>query len=244
VRLDFNRVAKDYDAGRRLSDEALAAWRAAVTPYVPDVERPLILDLGCGTGRFAAALARWFHARVIGLDVAREMLRRAAPHPDVDYALAHAQHLPLRDASVDVAWLSTVTHHVPNLHACARELRRALRPDRPVLIRGWFPGREDVLHFRYFPASRAHAETFPTIDATVDAFATAGFRKQALESVAQVSARSLAEFRDRVRTRADTTLQAISDDEFAAGLAALDRDVAAETGPAPVISRLDLLVLR
>jgi hypothetical protein len=62
--------------------------------------------------------------------------------------------------------------------------------------------------------------------------------------VPQVSARSLAEFRDRVRLRADTTLQAISDDDFAAGLAALDRDAAAETAPTPVVTRLDLLVLR
>jgi ubiquinone/menaquinone biosynthesis C-methylase UbiE len=243
-RLDFNRVADVYDAGRGLPEEALEAWREAVAPYFPAVDRPLVLDLGCGTGRFAVALARWFNARVVGVDVAAQMLRRAAAHPHVDYVLGDAQRAPLRDASVDAVWLSTVIHHVPDLPACARELRRVLRPDRPVVVRSWFPGRADVLHFRYFPASRRHAETFPTIEETIDAFAAAGFRMEALESVPQTSAASLAEFRDRVRLRADTTLQAISDDEFAAGLAALDRDVAAETAPAPVISRLDLLVLR
>ena len=62
--------------------------------------------------------------------------------------------------------------------------------------------------------------------------------------VAQVSAPSLAVYRDRVRLRADTGLRLLDDDQFAAGLAALDRAVEAGTVPAPVVDRLDLLVLR
>jgi hypothetical protein len=63
-------------------------------------------------------------------------------------------------------------------------------------------------------------------------------------SVAQVSAPSLTDYRDRVRLRADTGLRLLPDDQFAAGLAALDRAVEAETVPTPVADRLDLLVLR
>jgi hypothetical protein len=66
----------------------------------------------------------------------------------------------------------------------------------------------------------------------------------ALESVAQVSAPSLSVYRDRVATRADSTLLALSDEEFEEGMRALDRDVALEVDPEPVISHLDLLVLR
>jgi hypothetical protein len=73
--------------------------------------------------------------------------------------------------------------------------------------------------------------------------AAAGFRVEALQPVAQVSA-SLAAYRDKVRLRADTGLRLLPDDQFATGLAALDRAVEAETSPQPVIDRLDLLVLR
>ena len=75
-------------------------------------------------------------------------------------------------------------------------------------------------------------------------FAGAGFRAEALQGVDQVSATSLAAYRDKVRLRAATGLRLLPDDEFAAGLAALDRAVEAETSPAPVVDRIDLLVLR
>jgi hypothetical protein len=59
-----------------------------------------------------------------------------------------------------------------------------------------------------------------------------------------LSAPSLAAYRDKVRFRADTGLRLLPDDQFAAGLAALDRDAQAETTSTPVVDRLDLLVLR
>jgi hypothetical protein len=62
--------------------------------------------------------------------------------------------------------------------------------------------------------------------------------------VSQVSAPSLRAAVERVRQRADSTLVPLSDREFAAGLAAMERAAAAETTPTPVVDRLDLLVLR
>ena len=59
-----------------------------------------------------------------------------------------------------------------------------------------------------------------------------------------MSAPGLAAYRDKVRRRADTGLRLLPDDQFAAGLAALERDADAETTPVPVVDRLDLLVLR
>ncbi len=124
------------------------------------------------------------------------------------------------------------------------QLRRVLRRDGTVLIRSWFAGRRDVTHFRYFPRAREIAETFPTVDETTRTFAEEGFQRVALESVAQESAPSLRDFCERVRLRADTTLLGLTDAEFAEGLRALEADVDLEIEPQPVISHLDLLVLR
>ena len=84
----------------------------------------------------------------------------------------------------------------------------------------------------------------PTVEQVEAAFAAAGFRVEDLRRVAQASATSLAAYRDKVRLRADTGLRLLPDDQFAAGLAVLDQAVEAETSPAPVVDRLDLLVLR
>jgi hypothetical protein len=106
---------------------------------------------------------------------------------------------------------------------------------------------EDVTLYRYFPGAAAcllGAGGLPALEQVEAAFEGARFRIEGLRSVAQVSAPSLAVYRDRVRLRADTGLRLLPDDQFAAGLAALERDADAETTPAPVVDRLDLLVLR
>jgi len=173
---------------------------------------------------------------------------RAHPHPRVAWVAGLAERLPLRDASCALAWVSTVLHHLDELDAAAAELGRVLRPGGTVLVRQAFPGRIDVtLYTRFFPGAGAFLVAgggLPGVERVSAAFAGAGFRVETLQQVAQVSAPSLAAYRDKVRRRADTGLRLLPDDQFAAGLAALDRAVEAETAPAPVVDRLDLLVLR
>ncbi len=113
------------------------------------------------------------------------------------------------------------------------------------MIRSAFPGRLDAISiFRFFPGAKRVAERFPSVEATARAFATAGFHLEHLESVPQVTAPSLRALLDRVRMRADTTLQSLGDDEFAQGIEALENAAAKEKTPVPVVDRLDLLVLR
>jgi ubiquinone/menaquinone biosynthesis C-methylase UbiE len=247
-RVDYNRMAAVYDCGRALPLEALEAWRVALSRYLPPETGMPVLDLGSGTGRFSNALAEWFDADVIGVEPAEGMrreARRKITHPRVAYIGGEAERIPLRDGSCDSAWLSTVIHHIGDLPGCARELRRVLRPHGRVLIRSSFPERHhDIMAYRFFPATRKMAETFPTVEATVKVFASAGFRMEALESVAQVLTPSLRAFCERVRVRADSTLDALSDEEFARGMEALEKAAAEETTPTPVIDWLDLLVLR
>lgn len=115
---------------------------------------------------------------------------------------------------------------------------------RPLLDLGAFPGRHrHVTLFRYFPGARRVAETFPTVEATAAAFAEAGFAVETLRSVPQVSAPDLRTFLGHVRMRADSTLRPLPYEEFAAGLRALESAAAGPAGQAPVVDRLDLLVL-
>jgi SAM-dependent methyltransferase len=244
ARADFNQVAAVYDAGRGLTEEALGTWREAVFRHLTGPFALPGLDLGCGTGRFTAALAGWLGCEMIGLDPANEMLAQASNDEPSQYVLGRAEAIPLKDGSCEFAWLSTVIHHFDDLGLVGRELRRVLRPGGAVLIRSWFPGRAEVTHFRYFPGARRIAETFPTISAVEVALGGSGFRVESLESVSQLTAPDLRAFYKRVRTRADTTLLRLSDEEFEEGLRLLEGEAAKEVEPQPVYSRLDLLVFR
>jgi ubiquinone/menaquinone biosynthesis C-methylase UbiE len=196
ARADFDRMAPHYDASRALSRAGLEAWRRALAPFLPPPQGQPIVDLGSGTGQFAEAFARWFGNLVVGVEPSPAMRREAQrkrSHPRIRHLAADAERIPLADGSCGAAWLSTVVHHVGDLSACARELRRVLVPGAPVLVRNAFPGRQlGITLFGYFPEAAAVVETFPSMSATLDAFSGAGFELERLLSVAQESAPSLA----------------------------------------------------
>ncbi|NKE61468.1 methyltransferase domain-containing protein [Lentzea sp. PSKA42] len=227
--------AASYRVAREISLTGLSSWRDAVAPYF--LPGRTVLDLGAGTGLFVRAFAEWFpDVTVVAVE----------PSPDMRSAsglamlAGDAASIPLPDASVDVVWMSTVVHHVPDLAAAGAELRRVLRPGGVVVLRSLFRERhEGIGLFRFFPAAVRGVAGFPTVAEVADGM---GFAVDRLEAVAQVTASSLADKASRLRWEADTLLRSLSAEEFAEGGDRLLRAAAVETGP--VVDHLDLLVLK
>ena len=239
-------MASVYDRGRSLLPEAIESWRRAVCGHVTGpVDR--VLDLGAGTGRFSGLLAAWLDASIVaGFEPAAAMRRMVAHAPVAGVAMvgALAEQLPLRDRCVDVAWLSNVIHHFDDLDAAASELARVVTDTGRVLIRGYFPGRsEPVVWSRWFPGSQVMADRFPTLDVVAQAFARRGLELIAVDRVQYCAAESLADSRRRAELRADTTLARLSEEEFRAGLAAMDHDLVAEPEATWPAESLELVVL-
>jgi hypothetical protein len=130
------------------------------------------------------------------------------------------------------------------------EIRRVLRPDAPVLIRQGFPGRIDRVELvRWFPETARAVDTYPTVEETCKAFASAGFHQDSLEQVRETYRTSLADFLGQVDTfrQADTTMRSLTEEEFLRGKERLRRavrDAGGTASPEPRSNRLDLLVLR
>jgi len=245
-------MATAFDAGRALTPEAVTAWRDAATPFL-DGDGGQVMDLGAGTGRFSALLAEWSDSPVVAVEPALAMARQAKYKEvaDVDVVKGRAESIPLRDQCVRTAWLSNVIHHFDDLDAAASELHRVLQPDGLVLLRGTLgmegmtrPGSADARIFHYFPDVRQLVETFPTRRDVLDAFGRAHFTEDATMTIAQVTAPSLRAFYERIRTRAHSQLARLDDDEFEAGLSALEGDAALETSQTPVMDDVDFVVMR
>ena len=94
-----------------------------------------VLDLGCGAGEFSDELLQ-AGCMPVGVDVAREALRRAQERlPGADLRLwADGEPLPLDDASVDAVWAGEVIEHVVDVAPWLSEVRRVLRPRGALLV--------------------------------------------------------------------------------------------------------------
>jgi SAM-dependent methyltransferase len=101
-----------------------------------------VLDLGCGAGRFVAAL-REAGAEAVGVEIAEAALERARRNaPGADLRLVEPDgSLPFEHASFDLVWCSEVLEHVADTAQALLEVRRVLRPGGRLLVTVPFHGR-------------------------------------------------------------------------------------------------------
>jgi len=126
TRIDYeDTAAAAFQASCELPPDALSEWRTAIARHLAPWPGMRLLDLGVGTGGWAAALANWYGIAVVAVEPSPAMRARARYRCTL---AGEASALPLAPATVDGAWLSTVIRHLPDLPAAARELRRVLRP--------------------------------------------------------------------------------------------------------------------
>lgn len=94
-----------------------------------------VLDVGCGDGHAAAAIAR-AGADVTGVDPSQVALERArSAHPQLELARPNDDGtLPLADAAFDAALCVNVLEHVADTQRLMSELRRVLRSGGRVAL--------------------------------------------------------------------------------------------------------------
>jgi ubiquinone/menaquinone biosynthesis C-methylase UbiE len=137
--MDTAEEARDYDA----MDHSTVN-RVFVADFLPawDGANP-ILDVGTGTAQIPIELCRQSDsARVVAIDLAREMLRvaeanvvRAGLAQRIEIQLVDAKTLPFADGAFQAVISNSIVHHIPEPATVLAEMVRVAAPGATLFVR-------------------------------------------------------------------------------------------------------------
>jgi ubiquinone/menaquinone biosynthesis C-methylase UbiE len=188
------------------------------------------LDVGCGTGRLAEALAAR-GARVWGVDPSEEMLavaRRTAGR-SVGFKRGEAELLPFKSGWFDLAFLRLVIHLVDRGKVLP-ELRRVLGPRGRAVIATFDPSHFGSFWLaRFLPSVELiDRARFPEPGLLTAELRAAGFTEVVVEPLEERAIMTREHALERIRGRYFSTRHHLDEDELAAGLAQAVRELPAE----------------
>ena len=184
IRRYANRASSSYDGAavlaRELRDSMLR--RLDFIAFTPAA----ILDLGCGTGESAAALAaRWPSARVVAVDFAPAMLEAIARRPGaerIERVLAEAESLPFPDSGFDLVFCNLMLPWCEDIDAVFAEVARVTAPRGLFTFTTFGPNTLGELRAAWLAVDDVeHVHPFTDMHDLGDGLVRAGFSEPVLD---------------------------------------------------------------
>ncbi len=119
----FDRVAEIYDATRSLPPPAMESIIDGIEAFVGSSS---VVDIGVGTGRFAAPLTER-GVDVVGFDISLPMLRQARAKGVPGLVIAAAEFAPFRQQTFDYAMVVHFMHLLKDWRSAVGEISRVAR---------------------------------------------------------------------------------------------------------------------
>ena len=164
-----NRFARTAQRMAAYQDARAEALAERVHAFVQAAGNEHAIDVGCGAGALALALAPLVHD-VVGVDQVAELLelaRERAP-ANARFVEGDATNLPFENASFDLAGTLRTLHHVRRPELVLAELTRVTRPGGRVLVIDQLAPIDPLDAFPVDRFERArdpdHARLLPEID--------------------------------------------------------------------------------
>lgn len=113
----------------------------------------LILDFGCGPGRFTGGLADSINGKAIGVEPSRHLLSLAPKNPNVEYRIMKEGEIPAETVSIDVVWVCLVLSIIVDeriLRNTIDEVDRVLKKDGSLfLVANTTDGKQDLEYIKF-----------------------------------------------------------------------------------------------
>lgn len=241
-------TASRYDSARSLPPQTKTLWLDALRSSIPEHEIGKILDLGCGTGRFTAALGEAFGCSVVGIEPSAAMLDIALSRgePNVEWQQGQAESIPLESQAVDLVFMSQVFHHLVQPRLALQEIQRVLNPAGYLAIRnGTREQNGELAWLKFFPEAFEIEELrTPSGQELKELVPSQSFTMISHRTIHQLFASSYAEYFEKISQRGLSSLIAITDEAFQRGLHRFLDWVNLQSRDLPVYEPVDLFIFQ
>ena len=136
----FNDIAPTYDKlNHLLSLNVDRSWRRKAVRRIMESQPQRLVDIACGTGDFAIALAKAGIPEVIGVDISEGMLevgrqKVAAEGLQIELRVDDSEALSFADDSVDAVSVAFGVRNFEHLQQGLDEMHRVIRPGGMVCV--------------------------------------------------------------------------------------------------------------
>jgi ubiquinone/menaquinone biosynthesis C-methylase UbiE len=241
-------TASRYDSARSLPPQTMTLWLEALKSSIHEREIKKILDLGCGTGRFTAALGEAFGCPVLGVEPSAAMLdvAKSQSAPNVEWKQGEAENIPLESEAVDLVFISQVFHHLAEPQRALREMNRVLSPAGYLAVRnGMREQNEELEWLKFFPeAVEIEDKRTPSRQELAELVCAQSFELISQRTIRQLFASSYEEYCEKISRRGLSSLIAISDEAFQNGLRRFRHWAGSQPRDLPVSEPVDLFVFQ
>ena len=190
-----------------------------------------LLDIGCGTGRFAIPLACVLNDfEVTGADASEKMLEQARAKPQSDrvrWSKEDINDQSFGSETFDLIFVSDVLHHIADPVAALRECLRVLRPGGWLLVK--YGAMENIARdpeHTFFPGTvYIDATRTPTEEMMTGWLAQAGFGRISSQLQVERTRQSAICRLEAARAKSISVLHLITNEQFDKGLQLLSEHV-------------------
>ena len=224
----FDRRAASYEEHRPVDADWWEVYERVVE--LGRLRGRRVLEVGCGTGRLAEALAAREGSRVFAVDASAAMVEQARAR-GVNARHARAESLPFKPGWFDTVVMRMVVHLLDRPRALA-EAVRVLAADGRIVIATEDPASLDQVWFSaYFPSvPTIDRARFPSAEALRAELTAAGLPRVSIEELHQERTISRVRALALLAARAYSTFDLLAPAEYQAGLARAEAELPDEFG--------------